>query len=721
MLLYTRGGPRFYVGWVNARTIRSRSASDKEVAAIMASMVSKSKLHPVLRSLALTAAPAALALGLAPQTAYAQVEQPPLDQQQLSWYRAQMGLSAIDTSARPPSNSVAESVLQWRRFNQSDNLNFSEVASFLMRNPGWPGESRLRRIAEQALPVEGYVPAQALDYFAKYPPLTASGRARQALALLAAGRRDEANAAARRAWTSGSLTLEEERRLLTLFPGALTPSDHDARMDALLWANRTGDAQRQLGYVSAQNRQIFDARLALRSGAVDAAMKMAAVDAIARNDPGYLVDKATWLRGNGQSAAARSLLAAPRTLTRLPTDLDRWYDTLLVNAKAASNDRQSALAYSIASQIDDALPPGAVIRDESASVRDVYTDLAWLAGQTAYYELGRPADAIGMFRRYAEAPGNPALKAKGYYWAARAAIRANQRDNAQLYFTKASDYPDTFYGQLALEQLGRPVPSPHAPAVEVSQAERNAFADSGIVQATRVLGQIGARQDQTQFLRAIAANAETLTDHVLAAELANRIGRPDLGVMVARSSRVNGYEELLPAYYPTVSVPGDHGSNWTMIHAIVRQESQFDREATSRVGARGMMQLMPATAREVAGKLGLAHSQDRLHSDPQYNITLGSTYFQQMLRYYGGSYPLAVAAYNGGPGNVNRWLRENGDPRAGGVDILKWIEDIPLAETKYYVQYVLSNAVMYDQIRQANGGKAPDNLLSFYLGKRNPG
>ena len=165
----------------------------------MASMVSKSKLHPVLRSLALTAAPAALALGLAPQTAYAQVEQPPLDQQQLSWYRAQMGLSAIDTSARPPSNSVAESVLQWRRFNQSDNLNFSEVASFLMRNPGWPGESRLRRIAEQALPVEGYVPAQALDYFAKYPPLTASGRARQALALLAAGRRDEANAAARRA------------------------------------------------------------------------------------------------------------------------------------------------------------------------------------------------------------------------------------------------------------------------------------------------------------------------------------------------------------------------------------------------------------------------------------------------------------------------------------------------------------------------------------------
>lgn len=687
----------------------------------MASMVSYSPVRPLVRFLRHSAAPLVLA-GLAlPSAALAQAEPAPLNPQQVNWYRAQMGLSAIDTSQRPPSSTVAENVLQWRRFNQTDNLNFSEVSSFLVRNPGWPGETRLRRIAEQAIDLNTFAPTQSVAYFDKYPPLTSGGHVRYALALLGAGQRDRAYAEARTAWRGGALSSDEESRILSLFPGALTRTDHDARMDQLLWANRTSDAYRQLGYVSPQNRAVFDARLALRAKTVDAAMKMSAVDAIAQGDPGYIVDKATWLRATGQSNAARGLLSAPRTLNRLPTNLDEWYDTLLVNAQGAANDRQYSTAYNIARQVDDALPVGATIRDQSASVRDVYTDLVWLAGQSAYYELNRPTDAIGMFLRYAEAPSNPALKAKGYYWAGRAADRVGQPDNARLYFKQASDYPDSFYGQLALERLGLPVPLPRVSAVEISQAERNAFGDSGIVQATRVLGQIGARRDQTQFLRAIANNAKTSSEHVLAAEFASRIGRLDLGVMIARSARVNGHEDLLPAYYPTISVPGDQSTNWTMIHAITRQESQFDREATSRVGASGLMQLMPATAREVAGKLGLAHSQDRLYSDPQYNIMLGSSYFQQMLRYYGGSYPLAVAAYNGGPGNVNKWLKANGDPRMGGVDVIKWIEEIPLPETKYYVQYVLSNAVIYDQIRQTNPGKAPDNRLSFYLGKRTPG
>lgn len=686
----------------------------------MASMVSYSPVRPFLLVLRRSAAPAALAALMLPSAALAQSTEPTLNPQQVSWYRAQMGLSAIDTSMRPPSNTVAESVLQWRRFNQSDNLNFSEVSNFLVRNPGWPGETRLRRIAEERIDLNNYAPAQSLAFFDRFPPLTNGGHVRYALALLGAGQRDRAYAEARTAWRSGALSTDEESRILSLFPGALTTADHDARMDQLLWANRTNDAARQLGYVSSQNRAIFDARLAMRSNAVDAAMKMAAVDGVARNDPGYIIAKATWLRSSGQSNAARGLLSAPRTLSRLPTNLDEWYNTLLVNAKAAANDRQSSTAYGIASQVDDALPPGATIRDQSVSVRDVYTDLVWLAGQSAYYDLNRPGDAIGMFVRYAEAPSNPALKAKGYYWAGRSAERANQPDNARLYFGQAAAYPDTFYGQLALEQLGRPVPLPQASGVEISQAERNAFGDSSLVQAARVLGQIGARQDQTQFLRAIANNAKTEPEHILAAEFASRIGRPDLGVMVSRSARANGHEDLLPAYYPTISVSSDQSSDWTMIHAITRQESQFDREATSRVGAAGLMQLMPATAREVAGKLGLAHSQDRLKADPQYNIMLGSSYFQQMLRYYGGSYPLAIAAYNGGPGNVNKWLKTNGDPRMGGVDVIKWIEDIPFTETKYYVQYVLSNAVMYDRIRKANGGSTPQNLLSFYLGKRTP-
>jgi soluble lytic murein transglycosylase len=152
-----------------------------------------------------------------------------------------------------------------------------------------------------------------------------------------------------------------------------------------------------------------------------------------------------------------------------------------------------------------------------------------------------------------------------------------------------------------------------------------------------------------------------------------------------------------------------------MVHAITRQESQFAGNAISYAGARGLMQLMPGTAREQAGKNGVEYLSASLVSDPAYNILLGDGYFQRMLRYYGGSYPLAVAAYNAGPGNVNKWLKQNGDPRAGGIGWIDWIEQIPIYQTKDYVQRVLENAVVYEALHpeKAPGGHA--RTLSQFL------
>ena len=204
-----------------------------------------------------------------------------------------------------------------------------------------------------------------------------------------------------------------------------------------------------------------------------------------------------------------------------------------------------------------------------------------------------------------------------------------------------------------------------------------------------------------------------------AVNLSTYLGRPDLAVMAGRNARVNEIDSLIPYAFPTVPVPGDEAYNWTMVHAIARQESQFDREARSHAGASGLMQLMPGTAREVAGRQNLSYSASSLTSDPAYNIRLGSSYFQRMLDYYNGSYPLAVAAYNAGPGNVNKFIAANGDPRMGGVDIIKWIEDIPIYETKNYVQRVLENAVMYDSLypEHARFGTANNRTISNYLGR----
>jgi len=648
-----------------------------------------------------------------------------LTPEQMAWYRAQMGLASM--SAAPPSatNSVGDALIEWRRLTQDQTASFDRLSRFLMANKGWPDAEKMRARAEKAIAIDSFDPARTLAYFAAYPPRTPSGELRMALALKASGRRDEANAAVRRAWISGPLSDDEVSRVLTLFPGAITPADHDARMDRLLWSNNSGAAARQLAFTSPAKRAVFAARLAMRSGAVDAAMQAAAVEAadpsLLRTDAGYITAKATWLRRSGRDGEARALLAGPRALTEAPLDAEEWLETLLTNARLADQGGDKRTAYNIAKQLDDALPPGTVVRETPLGVRDDYTSLAWLAGQIAFRSLNRPAEAVRLFRAYGDAARSAQTRTKGYYWAGRAALAAGDRATADSYFADAAQHYDQFYGQLSLERLGQPQPRPTAtPTLQVTPAEKAEFEDDRLVRAARALGEIGAWREQSLFLRALAQEAMTPADHVLAGQLAAQIGRPDLGVMIGRSAQANSLDAVEVSGFPTVRVPAGHESNWTFIHAIARQESQFDRQAVSHAGARGMMQLMPGTAREVAGKLGLGYNAASLTSDTNYNLTLGSTYFRQMLSYYGGSYPLAIAAYNAGPGNVNKWLRANGDPRTGSIPILDWIEAIPIFETKNYVQRVLENAVVYDTLRE-DGRSLPKTPLSFYLGKSNPG
>jgi len=662
----------------------------------------------------------ALALALiVPATAHASELTP----EQMAWYRAQMGLAA--QSATPPStNSVGDAVLEWRRLTASNIASFDQLSRFLMANRDWPDAEKLRVRAEKAIALDSYDPQRTLAFFQAYPPRTPSGDLRLALALNATGRRDEANAAARRAWTGGIIDDMEVSRALGFFSGAFSPADHDARMDRLLWTGSTIAAGRQLTYTSPEKRAIFAARLAMRSGAVDAALQSAAVEsanpALLRTDAGYITDKATWLRKGGRVGEARALLAAPRALAKAPTDTEEWLETLLTNARAADAAGDKQTAFNIAKQIDDSFAPGVVIREAPLSVRDDYTSLAWLAGQLAFKDLRRPAEAVRLYRAYGEAARSAQTRTKGFYWAGRAALAAGDRDTANRYFADAAEHYDQFYGQLSLERLNRPQPRPKPePTIQVSSDQKRAFEDDRLVRAARALGEIGAWREQSQFLRALAQRASSPADHVLAGQLASSIGRPDLGVMIGRSAQANSLDAVEVSGFPTVRVPSGHESNWTFIHAITRQESQFDRQAISHAGARGMMQLMPGTAREVAGKLGLAYDAGSLTADTNYNMTLGSTYFQQMLSYFGGSYPLAVAAYNAGPGNVNKWLRANGDPRGGAIDMVDWIEAIPIFETRNYVQRVLENAVVYDTLR--DGRSVPKAPLSFYLGKRDPG
>ena len=664
-------------------------------------------------------ASAAMAAGMFNPAAQTPVQAPPAPMVQ-----------GVPAPARPIVQPVAQTpaydpiqpvLADWKRLQQSDNYPFGDYARFLLAHPGFPGETSRRAAAETVLADGGQDAATVLRFFARYPPMTAAGRLRHAEALAASGRMAEAQEAARAAWRRGALRTADETKLLGQFASALRPEDHDARMDRLLWQGATTAAGRQIGYVSPAMRPTFDARIAFRTGAADASVR-GEQPGVDRADPGYVGDRAMWLRATGQSGAARSYLAQPRRLSRTPGDVEEWLEVLLTNARAAQADSQFDLAYRIASQIDDAFPAGTVIADAAYGERDDYTSLAWLAGTVALQRLNRPADAAGMFARYASGSRTPTVRTKGYYWAGRAAEAAGDRATADRWYGQAADLGDLFYGQLASERIGRPLRAPGdtADPAAVPAAVRTAYMNSDVVKATRYLGRTGQYGDQGLFIRKIAEDARSDTDHALAVELAQAIDRPDLAVMVGRSALLNGHSDYTLAGYPAVPVGGPQQDQFTLIHAIARQESQFDRTAVSRAGARGLMQLMPGTARETATKLGLSYNPSSLN-DPAFNMALGSSYIQRMLDYYGGSYPLAIAAYNAGPGNVNKFIRANGDPRLPGVDVVDWIEKIPLSETRGYVQRVLENAVVYDLIHTGRARSRGPNNLSWYLGKNRPG
>ena len=615
---------------------------------------------------------------------------------------------------------VNYSLGDWRRLRASQGYRFADYARFLNANPDWPDETKMRRWAENAM-VPGENAVTVLSFFRSKPPMTGNGFARLAEAYAATGKPTEAAAAARDAWTSPDLSVDNQNRIGGRFWSSLAAADHDRRVDALLFDKKPADAARALGYSSPSRRAAFSARIAMQTSAANADQLYRAVESQVPSDAGLLMDRLRFLKDTYRNVAgARWLAARPHNFVHRPADPQRFYEMLLILARAAWADRNYAQAYDIARQVDDALPAGADVSLQPYGVRDDYTSLTWTAGEAAMSGLNRYASAIPMFVKYSKGGRSLQVTSKGLYWAGRAALHAGRAAEANGYFQQAAAYPELFYGQLALERLGRPVPAPGGlPQMLVTDAQRTAFHQKRLVRATRLLGQQGRRDEQALFVRALAESLDSQADRVLAAELSQAIGRQDLAVWTARAARNNGEAFYMRVAFPTHynSVPG--GRMWSMTHGITRQESSFDRSAISHAGARGLMQLMPGTAREQAGKMGIAYDYSRLTTDPGYNVSLGSAYYARMLNMWGGNHVLAVASYNAGAGNVRKWVRAHGDPRRPGTDVIRWIERIPFTETRGYVQRVLENSVVYDRLNPQIAGTSVH--LSTYLGKSRPG
>ncbi|MBO0750133.1 MAG: lytic transglycosylase domain-containing protein, partial [Porphyrobacter sp.] len=506
----------------------------------------------------------------------------------MDWDRARANLIA-----RAPGR-MTQAVSQWQQLTASNRYSFGDYANFLLYYPGFPDADKLQGYAEDRLRVEAVPADRLVAFFAKYPPKSNFARAQYALAQLTL-RAPAGLENARAAWRGGEMDPGTEATLFANYGRYFTQDDQDARMDALLWQRNATEAARQLAYTSAAKRGLFQARLAILQGGDGFT-----TDPAASADPGYLYNRSRELRTDGRQAYAVNLLANRPRLSSLPFDPSAWVTELLAVARLGS----ARDAERIAASIDDSFAPGTDISAAEYKLRDDYTSLMWLGGASAW-GLRDFGSATALFYRYAAAAKTAQTRSKGLYWAGLAAAQAGDQANAQKYFDLAAQYPDRFYGQLALERLGRPIVFQAPPSVAPTPAERAAFLSQPLTQAVTEVARDAPWSVGIRFYRQIAEQADTLDKGVLVAQLARDIGRRDLAVILSNAADSNGFSGFTTLGYPTLVTPP--GTDWTMVHAISRQESQFANNAISYAGARGLMQLMPGTAQDQANKIGVQY------------------------------------------------------------------------------------------------------------------
>lgn len=595
--------------------------------------------------------------------------------------------------ARRGTDPLANKIADWIELTQRDTTRqFSEINAFLEANPRWPRRFLLLRNAELSLPAD-WSPEQVVEWFGDRPPITGAGALSYCRALLQLGQDAILRETVGSLWVTMDFEPRDEISFHTSFRSLLTAEDERKRLSRLLWDRRTSAVRRQLKRVGAGHASLARARLTLyrNQPGVDRAIRK--VPANLRGAEGLLYERAVWRRERNRLEGVVEILnQAPTTGEHQAS----WWRLRKWAIWRALGRSDWELAYQIGHQHGMTEGLG-------------FAEGEWLAGWISLVFLDRPALARAHFSRLYAGVSSPISKSRGAFWSGEAYSKLGEASEARSWYALAAIYSTTFYGQLAAQRIGRETSIKLAEPPAVANQTETDFLASELVRAARVLGEIGQPRLQQTFVSSLRRDARTKTDLQLLSQLNQALGRYDLAIRTAKAARRQGVD-LGSMLYPVRQLPPTSaGLEPALVLALIRQESEFYTKARSSVGALGLMQLMPATARQTARSIGMAYNRNRLTSDPEYNLRLGQAYLAQLLTRFDGSYILALAAYNAGPARAERWIREFGDPRDPAVDPVLWIERIPFSETRNYVQRILESLVVY---RGANPGRKSQWTLS---------
>ena len=614
--------------------------------------------------------------------------------EQSKWY------DALQEAWKAKDKSIYN-FIQWNHLLTSGNkATFSEYDNFIKKNSNYPRISRIQYLAEHKLASDKISPNQIINLFNEQEPLSGFGQMMLGQSLINKGQTDKGISLIKQGWITADLTKQDLAYFRKKFKKYLNAEDYVKRADHLAWEEKNWDLLRMLRYLPKDEQLLYTARQLLMSKSYGVDTAISKVPDKYKNDAGLNYDRLKWRRKRGRVDGSVEILTKIKNTKDYLVRPDKWWKEREIISRSLIYEKKYELAYKISSR--HALTEG-----------PEFAEAEWMSGWIALSFLDDAILAEEHFKNFYKNVSYPISLSRGAYWLGRTYEKLGNKEKSEQFFMEGAKYLTTYYGQLSHMKI---YPNKLFELENLMEVDKNTiekFNTSELTKIVYLLDEIDKDKHTKHILRHMALENIQSGSEILAAQLATEIGRYDFAIQI---SKIASYEKRFhnKFNYPIISTPkyinGRKIPESAFILSIIRQESEFDLSANSWAGAKGLMQLMPYTAKVVAKQAKLPYSKSRLTTDPEYNINLGSHYIAGLILEYDGSYPFAIAAYNAGPKRVRYWKKINKDPQKNQIDYIDWIELIRFEETRNYVQRVLENYNVYRYILE----QKPIKLKNFF-------